>query len=76
MELIKAYVYNTELDCQNAIDLINLLMGIPVSIDAITRTYTNFEFNNGKYIIKHDKTIESVLGLPIDFEYIPQVNAF
>ncbi len=76
MEYIKAYVYNTVQLANIAIDEINLSLGIPVSIDAITKTYTNFEFNNNKYIIRHDKTIESILGLPIDFEYIPQVNAF
>jgi len=76
MVSIKAYVYNTEQLVNIAIDEINLSLGIPISIDAITRTYTNFEFNNNKYIIKHDKTIESVLGLPIDFEYILQVNPF
>ena len=76
MEYIKAYVYNTEQLANIAINEINLSLGIPVSIDAITKTYTNFEYNNSKYIIKHDKTIESILGLPIDFEYILQVNPF
>ena len=76
MASIKAYVYNTEQLANIAIDEINLSLGIPVSNDAITRTYVNFEFNNNKYIIRHDKTIESILGLPIDFEYIQQVNPF
>ena len=76
MASIKAYVYNTVQLANIAINEINLSLGIPVSNDAITRTYVNFEFNNNKYIIRHDKTIESILGLPIDFEYIPQVNPF
>lgn len=72
MQYIKAYIYNTELEVQNALNSINSSLGIPISIDAITQTYTNFDFNNGKYIIKHDEVIEYILGLPSDFEYIKQ----
>lgn len=70
MASIKAYVYNTEIEVNNALSLINSTLGIPKSIDSVTQTYTNSEFNNSKYIIRHDETIESILGLPIDFDYI------
>ena len=70
MESIKAYTYDTELEANNAINSINNILGIPVSSDAVTKSYTNFQLNNGKYIIRHDEIIESVLGLPSDFEYI------
>ena len=70
MAYIKAYIYNTESEVNNSLNLINSSLGIPISVDAITQTYTNFEFNNGKYIIKSDEVIESVLGLPSDFDYI------
>lgn len=68
--VFKAYIYNTELEVQNAINSINSNLGIPKSIDSVTQSYTNFEFNNSKYIIKHDEVIESILGLPSDFDYI------
>lgn len=70
MESIKAYIYNTELEVNNALNLINSSLGIPVSVDAVTQTYTNFEFNNSNYIIKHDNVIEGILGVPSDFDYI------
>lgn len=70
MAYIKAYIYNTQFEVENALNLINSSLGIPISVDAITQTYTNFDFNNGKYIIKHDSIIENVLGLPSNFDYI------
>lgn len=73
MASIKAYVYNTEIEVNNALSLINSMLGIPKSIDSVTQTYTNSEFNNNKYIIRHDETIESILGLPSNFEYVPPV---
>ena len=76
MGLIKAYIYNTELDCQNAINSINTNLGIPVNNEAITRTYCEPILNNGKYIITSSEELIAILGLPIDFEYISQVNPF
>lgn len=70
MASIKAYIYNTEIEVNNALSIINSNLGIPKSIDSVTQTYTVSEFNNSKYIIRHDEIIESVLGLPSDFEYI------
>ena len=72
MAYIKAYVYNSQIEAENAINSINLSLGIPISVDAVTQTYTNFEFNNGKYIIKSDELIEGILGLPSDFDYIQE----
>jgi len=76
MAYIKAYIYNTESEVNNSLNLINSTLGIPISIHSVTQTYTNFDFNNGKYIIKHDSIIESVLGLASDFEYISQEITF
>lgn len=70
MASIKAYMYNTQAQANTALNSINLSLGIPKDIDSITQTYTNYEFNNSKYIIRHDETIESILGLPIDFDFI------
>lgn len=68
--VFKAYIYNTEIEVNNALTSINLSLGIPKDVDSITQTYTSFELNNGKYIIKHDEVIETILGLPSDFDYI------
>jgi hypothetical protein len=73
MASIKAYIYNTQGQANTAINSINNILGIPVSVDAVTQTYTDIELNNGKYIIKHDEVIEGVLGLPSDFEYVPPI---
>jgi hypothetical protein len=73
MASIKAYIYNTELEVQNAINSINSSLVIPKSAGSITQTYTNYEFNNSKYIIRHDEEIDSVLGLPSDFDYITPI---
>jgi hypothetical protein len=67
--IIKAYIFQTEIEASNAIQAINLALGIPVSPDAITQTYTNYENINGTWLIRHDETIETILGQPIDFEY-------
>jgi hypothetical protein len=69
MESIKAYIFQTEIEANEAINQINQVLGIPVSPDAITQTYTNAEQINGTWLIRHDETIESILGQPIDFEY-------
>jgi hypothetical protein len=74
MAYTKAYIYNTIKEAEKALNSINLFLGIPKEIDSITQSYTNFEVNNGSYIIKHDEIIEGVLGLPSDFEYIEIIN--
>lgn len=76
MPYIKAHIYNNQIEVETALNLINSTLKIPISIDAITQTYTNFEFNNEKYIIKSDEVIESILGLPSDFDYIEIINEF
>jgi hypothetical protein len=70
MASIKAYVYNTQEQANTALNSINLSLGIPKNIDSVTQSYTYVMFNNSKYIIKHDEVIESILGLPTDFDYL------
>lgn len=74
MAYIKAHIYNTQIEVEIALNLINSSLGIPVSVDAITQTYTNFEFNNGKYIIKSDETTISILGASQDFDYFNELK--
>ncbi len=71
---MKAYVYDTELDCKNAINSINTNLGIPVNKKAITTTYCESILNNGKYIILASEELIAILGLPIDFEYVEEVK--
>jgi hypothetical protein len=70
MASIKAYVYNTQEQANTALNSINLYLGIPKDINSITQSYTNYEYNNSKYIIIHEHIIEIILGLPSDFDYI------
>ena len=70
MALIKAYVYNTELECQTAINSINTNLGIPYNNESVTRTYCEPIFNNGKYLIFADVSLITILGQPQDFEFI------
>lgn len=72
MGYIKAYIYNTELDCQKSIDSINIILGIPVSNDSVTRTYCEPIFNNGKYLIFEDSNLIPILGQPQDFNFITE----
>lgn len=60
------YKYNTEQEAQQAIDLINTTLGIPVSPDAVTQTWTNYEQGEGFYYIIADDTIINILGEPIE----------
>ena len=69
MALIKSYVYNTELECQTAINSINTTFGIPVNNESVTRTYCEPIFNNGKYLIFADANLIPILGQPQDFEF-------
>jgi hypothetical protein len=68
MASIKAHLFTTEAEAQQAIDLINEGEGIPVSEDAVTRTYTNYQMIEDTYYIAADKVTEKYLGKPTDLE--------
>lgn len=70
MKIIKSYIYNTELECQTAINSINTNFGIPINNEAITRTYCTPVLNNAKYLIFADVSLIPILGQPQDFEFI------
>jgi len=67
---IKGYLFQTEQEAINAIEQINTALGIPISNEATTRTYCEFENTDNKIFIRHDETIESILGTPIEFEIV------
>lgn len=63
------YKYNTIQEAQAAVDLINTTLGIPVSPEATTRTWTNYQYDSlGFWYIIADDTIESILGQPTEFD--------
>jgi hypothetical protein len=66
--LFKAHTFTTEQAAQQAIDLINQGEGIPVSEDAVTRTYTNYQTVGDVYYIAADDVTEKYLGEPTDLE--------
>ncbi len=68
MASIKAHTFTTVQDAQNAIDLINHGEGIPVSADAVTRTYTNYKENDGFIYIVSDNVTDKYLGNPTTIE--------
>jgi hypothetical protein len=68
MASIKAHLFTTEAEAQQAIDLINQGEGIPVSEDAVTRTYTNYQTVEGIYYIAADEVTEKYLGEATDLE--------
>lgn len=70
MESIKAHIFTTIQEAEQAIDLINQSEGIPINEEATTRTYTTHEEINGTILIKADSVTEKYLGKASDFETI------
>jgi len=71
MAFIKAHIFATEQEAVNAINLINQGEGIPVSDDAVTRTYTDWQQLEDIYYILADEVTKKYLGEPTDLE-IPE----
>jgi hypothetical protein len=73
MASIKAHIFATEQEAQQAIDLINVGEGIPVSEDAVTRTYTQWQQLEDTYYITADEVTEKYLGEATDLE-LPEIE--
>jgi len=67
MASIKAHIFETIEQAENAISTINQAEGIPINETATTRTYCNYEENDGTVLIRADEVTEKYLGEPIDF---------
>lgn len=65
---IKAHTFDTLKEANAAIEVINQGEGIPVSDDAVTRTYTTAQENNGIIYIVADDVTEKYLGEPTEIE--------
>jgi hypothetical protein len=70
MSFIKAHTFTTEVEANNAIDLINQGEGIPVSEDAVTRTYCEAIAYEDFWYIHADEVTEKYLGQPSEIEII------
>jgi hypothetical protein len=68
MASIKAHIFTTEQEAQQAINLINAGEGIPISPEAVTRTYTEPQENDGRIYIAADEVTEKYLGEGIEIE--------
>jgi hypothetical protein len=68
MVSIKAHLFDTLEAANEAIELINAGEGIPVSPDAVTRTYTQAQENDGRIYIAADEVTEKYLGEGIEIE--------
>jgi hypothetical protein len=66
------YIYQTEEQAQNAVELCNQYYGIPHSPEDTTTQYTDYLYSVGNnfYYIIFDPTLEIVLGEPEIFEII------
>jgi len=67
MVYIKAHIFETIEQAENAISTINQGEGIPINETATTHTYCNYEENEISSFIRADEVTEKYLGEPIDF---------
>jgi hypothetical protein len=70
MESIKAHLFDSLEQAQEAIEIINQGEGIPVNPEAVTRTYTQPQEHNGQVYIQADEVTEKYLGEPTEIEII------
>ena len=70
MEYIKAHIFDSLEQANNAIDTINQGERIPINDEATTRTYTQAQENNGNIYILADEVTTKYLGEPSEIELI------
>ena len=68
MQFIKAHTFTTEVEANNAIHLINQGEGIPVSEDAVTRTYCEAIAYQDIFYIHADEVTQKYLGASVEIE--------
>jgi hypothetical protein len=59
-------VFNSEDEAQDAINLINQGEGVPINLEAVTRTYTTVKIYEETIYIQADEVTEKYLGIPTD----------
>lgn len=65
---IKGYLFDTEEQCQEAIDLINASIGLP---DGKHDSHSHPQINADKWFIVEDNFTIPILGEGIEFEFTP-----
>ena len=60
------YRFNTEQEAKDAIHVLNVYYGIPVSPDATTQSWCDYGYNNEYWYIVWDDSMNIVLGEPIE----------
>jgi len=68
--ILKAHLFDTLEAANSAIELINTGEGIPVNSEAVTRTYTQVQENDGRIYIQADEVTEKYLGEGVEIELI------
>jgi len=68
MESIKAHIFETIEQAETAISTINQGEGIPINETATTRTYCNYEENEGTIFIRADEVTTKYLSEPTEIE--------
>ena len=68
MGYIKAHIFDTLEQANNAIEVINQGEGLPIDETATTRTYCNYEENEGTIFIRADEVTTKYLGEPTEIE--------
>jgi hypothetical protein len=68
--IIQAHIFDTQEECQTAIDLINVSLGLPNSHHD---THSNpMQSGCGKWFIQADNHSCNVLGESVEFEIVPK----
>lgn len=66
MRSIKVHTFTDEQEAQQAIELINQGEGIPISLEAVTRTYTDVKRYEETIYIQADEVTQKYLGNPTE----------
>jgi hypothetical protein len=66
--IIQAHIFETEQECQAAIDLINASLGLP---NENHDSHSHPQLNNEKWFIQADENTLPILGEGVEFELIP-----
>jgi hypothetical protein len=67
--IIQAHIFNTQEECQTAIDLINVSLGLPNSHHS---THSNpMQSGCGKWFVQADNHSVDVIGESVEFEVQP-----
>ena len=73
MAFIKVHLFTSVEEANQAIEIINKGEGIPVSPDTVTRTYCEYQENEGRIFIHADEVTEKYLKASVEIEIIEEI---